>query len=97
MGKIRDSVNNCCVQGCVSKRHQYRLHTFPRNRSLLKAWKEKLNIDTLMQLEDVTLEKLYRVCERHFRDSDYQNSSRTKLNRGVIPTLHLGGMYKVFL
>lgn len=77
----------CRVLNCHSKGSSG-FHAFPSNKTLRQQWitltksfqwEEKINADT---------NSFYRVCKKHFQDSDYVNG---RLASNLLPSQFLPG------
>lgn len=88
LSKTPKKVFKCMVPGCDYKdRGHQKFHRFPMNPEQLRAWANFCQIDSIRPKDS--------ICNRHFRDEDYQMSFRVlnrprkfwKLNRDANPSL----------
>ncbi|KAF0735687.1 Uncharacterized protein FWK35_00014103, partial [Aphis craccivora] len=50
-------------------------------------WLEKCNCRSLMLIDSVILNKMYRVCSLHFEDKMFSNFRKNRLKADAIPTI----------
>ncbi|KAM5146605.1 uncharacterized protein ACMZJ9_013789 [Mantella aurantiaca] len=98
---------NCIVKSCSfswrtrrTQTDEVILHAFPRDRDRIRKWLEQLNVpreDLEYFLERIATsgKGIYRICSRHFKDTDYEIRGPHKVLRSTAyPTLHLENIFE---
>lgn len=72
-----------CI-GCDHQDEKKRLFSFPTDEGQRQEWANAMGIG----LTKVNTQM--KVCERHFRESDFKNSSKKTLRQNALPNMNMG-------
>ncbi|KAM5182399.1 uncharacterized protein ACMZJ9_002775 [Mantella aurantiaca] len=95
----------CIIKSCSvtnrTKDKETMLHCFPRHRDRIRQWLYPFNVldhelEYLVERIATSRKGLYRICSRHFKDTDYElRTSQKFLKHSAYPTLYLDPSFEI--
>jgi len=79
----------CCLTDCASTRNDVIRRTFfafPKDPTRCTVWLENCGLDHLKTVDPMILNKKYRICSLHFKDSMFSNYQKNRLFPNASPT-----------
>nr|XP_008198339.1 PREDICTED: uncharacterized protein LOC103314337 [Tribolium castaneum]XP_015840123.1 PREDICTED: uncharacterized protein LOC103314337 [Tribolium castaneum] len=85
----RTSGHVCSVPGCTNKHApMFRFPNPKRGLDICLRWRQAVNNPKWPELSDYRLNRIARVCYKHFIDDDFLSGTR-RLTRFAVPSLNL--------
>lgn len=81
----------CCVPTCPSKYSTAGLHNFPTDKERCWEWIENTKTFDFATKSNKLSTSHYKVCERHFQESDYRDTAggNKRLKKNAVPSLYV--------
>lgn len=80
LGVERKAGNRCCIAQCKPRKRKTALHHFPTERQIRNKWKAAVG------LKDPDDPTGLRICNRHFKTSDFNQVTSRYLKCGAVPS-----------
>ncbi|XP_030758212.1 THAP domain-containing protein 1-like [Sitophilus oryzae] len=82
------SAKKCSVPGCINGKPKR--HRFPKSDpAIFRQWLVKIDSAKLFSMDNETIYRLCRVCDKHFTRDCIVEGTKRGLKRTAVPTLYL--------